>query len=687
MANGTIHKLGTLYINRVKRPFPTKPWRTDSKPTGTPSVGDILNYDNVNGDIEIRDTDSDDAYKLRWIEVNDGSKRLLISDRCILTRVTWDELNTQGLVNGKEITIDGQKYKIRLLSGGNNYRSGSDNFSGGTPTTNEWDRIIVNEGSFSGLPKPTSTNLDNALNSTDFESNHNNIWNWYCMLSWCKETYSGNSNDRVTRGDISTQYFIPSYKGSRNNFYGWRPVLEVPNSAPTINGLDENLGSFTSPLIKQYSISDIDNDKLSVTEKLDGVTIKSLTNQNSGTSITLDLTNRWNDISYDNHIIEIIVTDSNGLSSTVTITFNKIKPPIQPIPTTSSLKQAINHSKEIDKEIEYLLIKLKNNLINNNIEVLENDKMGELIDKVSTISRGSKISIERGFIYDKSVFSVDAGYGNYCLFVAVDENTAHLYHKQSDASDCYEYKINLKAMTIEKTRRTILSRYFWYIHSLHKKGKVQFIHSIVNNAYFNKIDTEANMISGLTNKQNINSIILSDGESLYDFYIRSSSWTIKKYDELTNTWSIVYNGKHSTSSSLTCSVFYYKNLFYIFGLVGTGTYTLFTFDTSTNTVDIIKENISVDLPNRHHLHRYGFELPTDIKQTNKIIGDKLYLFDSVFFTVFDLKELEFIDIAELNLSGYFKNTYANLYNSNCILNKPLAISNSDYYGIDMITIL
>lgn len=384
MANGTIHKLGTLYVNNVKRPFPTKPWSSDSIPSGAPSVGNILNYDSVNNNIEIRDTYADDAYKLRWIEVNDGNKKLLISDRVLLTRVTWDELNTQELISGKEITIDGQKYKIRLLSGGTSYRSSSNGYDGGYPTTNEWDRIITNESSLSGLPKPTSTDLDTALNSTDYNGEHNNIWHWHGIFSFCQEVYSQNSSARVIRGHYSPRFLNYINSSTRYSYYGWRPVLEVL-TAPTINGADGNLGDYASPLVKQYSISDSDNDKLSVTEKLDGVTIKSLTNQNSGASITLDLTSIWGDISYGNHTIEIIVTDSNELSSTATITFNKIKPPIQTIPTISSLKQAIDHSKEIDKEIEYLLIKLRNNLIDKGVEVLDTYNISSLIGRISDI--------------------------------------------------------------------------------------------------------------------------------------------------------------------------------------------------------------------------------------------------------------------------------------------------------------
>lgn len=507
MANGTIHKLGTLYVNNVKRPFPTKPWRTDSTPTGAPSAGNILNYDSVNGNIEIRNTDSDDAHKLRWVEVNDGAKKLLIADRCLLARVTWDELNAQGLVNGKEITIDGQKYKIRLLSGGNNYRSGSDNYSGGKPTTNEWDRIITNESSFSGLPKPTSTDLDINPNATDFNGAHNQFWNWYYMYSWCQEVYSGDSSSRVVRGCNSARYFNYSNSNNRYNICGWRPALEVLNSTPTINGANGNLGDYTSPLIKQYTISDSDNDKLSVTEKLDGVTIKSLTNQNSGTSITLDLTSEWNDISYGNHTIEIIVTDSNGLSSTATITFNKIKTPIQPIPTTSSLKQAINHSKEIDKEIEYLSTKLRKNLTDKGIEVLETDNMSNLIGKVGGIKLGKRWA--SGTSVSNSVYKDMVGMNGSSanrayplLVVGLDFKASHIYiYPNSGNTSMFDITI---ATTNNKLNSTV-NGYVYY---------TAFYPNISNNTY--------------------DFYIGKDGS---DYYVTSNSFSVPVYRENTSyTW-------------------------------------------------------------------------------------------------------------------------------------------------------
>jgi hypothetical protein len=94
--------------------------------------GGISNYSFGN-------TPSDDAKKLQWVKIKDGDKTLLICDRVILVNVTWNDLNSAGWIFGKEVTIDGAKYKCRSLTGGSNYR-GSDTYAGGTPTNNEWDR-------------------------------------------------------------------------------------------------------------------------------------------------------------------------------------------------------------------------------------------------------------------------------------------------------------------------------------------------------------------------------------------------------------------------------------------------------------------------------------------------------------------------------------------------------------------
>ena len=225
--NGTIHKLGTLYIGDTKIKRSTKSWDLKVIPSELLEKGDIFDYSSDPKNIEIRNTDSDDAYQLQWIEVNDKDKKLLICDRNILSKISWDDLNAQGLVEGKIITIDNKKYKIRLLTGGSSVRNDGDWYSGGSPTDNEWDRIIVNEGKLNGLPVPSNKDLDKALDSTDYSTVHNKMWNWAGVYSWCKETYSGNSNSSVFRGYDSARYFIYGDRDIRHSFIGWRPVLEV----------------------------------------------------------------------------------------------------------------------------------------------------------------------------------------------------------------------------------------------------------------------------------------------------------------------------------------------------------------------------------------------------------------------------------------------------------------------------
>lgn len=324
MANGDLVKLGTFYLNGTKQARPTYPWQNGSTPTGAPGAGNIPTYSS--GNIEIKDTDADDAYKIQWIEVNDttNNKKLLIADRNLLVSASWDTLNAQSLITGKTVTIDGQQYKLRVLTGGSNYRSGSDNYSGGTPTDNEWDRIIANEAAFSGLPTPSTTDLDSTQNETDRLGTHNQKWNWYNCYSWSQETFSPNSSYRVLRGCCSARYF--GNYGSNYDSYavGWRPVLEVLNTAPLVSDSDKDLGSYAAALTKNYTVTDADGDTITVVEKLDGSVIRTLNNQASGTSLTVDLTTQWSSLSLASHTITIEVTDSKGLAGvTRTWTFTK----------------------------------------------------------------------------------------------------------------------------------------------------------------------------------------------------------------------------------------------------------------------------------------------------------------------------------------------------------------------------
>ncbi|KAA8674432.1 OmpL47-type beta-barrel domain-containing protein [Clostridium sp. HV4-5-A1G] len=150
--DGDIVKFGTLYVNGIKQKRPLNPVYG----------GDIPEYSS--GSIEIRDTDSDDAYKIQWVLATDPEtgKKLLIADRNILSFVSWDKLNGQNLVSGKDITIDSSSFKIRLLTGGSDYKDSSNPYAGASNLNNEWDQIINR-----GDGTEPSYQIDKIYNSDD----------------------------------------------------------------------------------------------------------------------------------------------------------------------------------------------------------------------------------------------------------------------------------------------------------------------------------------------------------------------------------------------------------------------------------------------------------------------------------------------------------------------------------------
>lgn len=288
---------------------------------------------------------------ITWLKFKYNNKILFISNRCVLYGMSWNQMNNVGIATGKTITINDTEYFCRSISATDN---GSWN---GQPIAGEWKDLI----------------MEYTLNVSD------SYWNEYYTL--CRDD-GQNSSYGVIVGNTSIDNILQLSKTTSHSTYAWRPVLEI-NPYCNISISDENLGELFNPFSPKNYI--VNGSSHTLTEKLDGVVIRTLENQLDGTKYTLDLSSQWDSISYGKHTIEIIATDSNGLLTTVTITFNKIKQPITTLPTTSNLKQAIDYSKEIKKEIEYQSFKLKNNLIEKGVECSDIDKMSSLIDMVNGI--------------------------------------------------------------------------------------------------------------------------------------------------------------------------------------------------------------------------------------------------------------------------------------------------------------
>lgn len=133
------------------------------------------------------------------------------------------------------------------------------------------------------------------------------------------------------------------YNGGYASFsYGIRPALILPstllvsddgtvstNTPPTITSTSGasgvNLGSKTAAFSFKYTPNDADGDKLTVTEKLDGVVKKTRTNVTSGTQLTFECAStaaEFQKILNGSHTITIEASDGKE-TATFTATFTK----------------------------------------------------------------------------------------------------------------------------------------------------------------------------------------------------------------------------------------------------------------------------------------------------------------------------------------------------------------------------
>ena len=154
---------------------------------------------------------------------------------------------------------------------------------------------------------------------------------------WLRSPYTGNT------GSVWYVYSNGNYYyGNASYSSGIRPALVLPstllvsddgtvstNTPPTITSTSGasgvNLGSKTAAFSFKYTPNDADGDKLTVTEKLDGVVKKTRTNVTSGTQLTFECAStaaEFQKILNGTHTITIEVSDGKA-SATFTATFTK----------------------------------------------------------------------------------------------------------------------------------------------------------------------------------------------------------------------------------------------------------------------------------------------------------------------------------------------------------------------------
>lgn len=161
--------------------------------------------------------------------------------------------------------------------------------------------------------------------------------NGSAAIWWLRSPYTGDAN--LVWFVYTDGYY---YNGSASGSFGIRPALVLPstllvsddgtvstNTPPTITSTSGasgvNLGSKTAAFSFKYTPNDADGDKLTVTEKLDGVVKKTRTNVTSGTQLTFECAStaaEFQKILNGTHTITIEVSDGKA-SATFTATFTK----------------------------------------------------------------------------------------------------------------------------------------------------------------------------------------------------------------------------------------------------------------------------------------------------------------------------------------------------------------------------
>ena len=152
-----------------------------------------------------------DAYKLmsematteEYAQQKKYPHSLFVADYAVTHTVSWDDLNTKGLIFGKNYASGGVDYTLRAPSVGSN-ATGSGASQRIVPQSNEWDTILDKKDGY--------------------------IKNGIYMHSWGQDTHSISASYRAIRGYDSARYWISCNAAGSFPYVGFRPVLEILNA-------------------------------------------------------------------------------------------------------------------------------------------------------------------------------------------------------------------------------------------------------------------------------------------------------------------------------------------------------------------------------------------------------------------------------------------------------------------------
>ena len=156
--------------------------------------GDMIGYNRP----DIMITDTKPGFEITWLHLKDN---IYICDRCLINRVSWDTLKEAGYVDGKEVTIDSKRCRIRLMTGSNGIPG-----TYGKDRCNEWDELMDKYGE------------------------NNNLTHYKDMQTWCQEADCNYSDCRSIRGYSSARGYNSYFATSALTYLAFRPALEILTS-------------------------------------------------------------------------------------------------------------------------------------------------------------------------------------------------------------------------------------------------------------------------------------------------------------------------------------------------------------------------------------------------------------------------------------------------------------------------
>lgn len=136
-----------------------------------------------------------------WLMVSIDGKELIISKQNICTNISWDFLDSKGLVDGNStepLIVNGVPYRLRLLKGiyGNYSKHGE---------SPEWNKLFLPL-----VKKYSHEELDLVYSA-----------------SWCQEGHDADASYRVLRGHLGPSRLSWNTSSAVNTSHGWRACLEL----------------------------------------------------------------------------------------------------------------------------------------------------------------------------------------------------------------------------------------------------------------------------------------------------------------------------------------------------------------------------------------------------------------------------------------------------------------------------